>query len=348
MIRIGITMGDPAGIGPEIVIKAARANSLSSVEHLLIGSRSVMRAAAEAQGVSSIDEAMLNGMEDIGHTDDAEMIQPGRVASRCGRLAYKSIERAVALAMAGEIDAIVTAPINKEALHSAGFDYPGHTEILKDLTRSADTCMMLAHGDFRVSHVTTHIALEDVASRVTAPRVQRVIELTHAALVNMGVASPRVAVCALNPHAGEGGLFGLQDVEILTPVVEAFQSRGLKVFGPYPGDTVFIRARGGEFDAVIAMYHDQGHIPIKLLGFSVDRASGKWTSVSGVNITLGCPIIRTSVDHGTAFDIAGKGVANAQSMTDAIAMAVQLAGNRPRGEVVNLTREMGEIHGRAV
>jgi 4-hydroxythreonine-4-phosphate dehydrogenase len=185
--------------------------------------------------------------------------------------------------------------------------------------------MMLAHGNMRVSHLTTHIALEDVPRQVTPERLRRVIELTHAAVTRLGASRARIAVAALNPHAGEGGLFGRHDIDVAAPVIAEAVAAGLDVVGPVPGDTVFVKLRAGQYDAVIANYHDQGHIPVKLLGFEIDEATGKWNDLSGVNITLGLPIIRTSVDHGTAFDIAGKGIANEQSLIEAIEYAQLLA-----------------------
>jgi 4-hydroxythreonine-4-phosphate dehydrogenase len=188
--------------------------------------------------------------------------------------------------------------------------------------------MLLAHGDMRVGHVTTHVALADVPRLLTPERLRRTIDATHAAVCDLGIAAPRVAVAALNPHAGEGGLFGRQDIEITTPVVQQCRADGLDVTGPVPGDTVFVKLRARQFDAVVAMYHDQGHIPVKLLGFDVDPATGTWRALSGVNITLGLPVIRTSVDHGTAFDIAGKGIASEDSLIEAIDYAERLAATR--------------------
>ncbi|HSU04969.1 MAG TPA: 4-hydroxythreonine-4-phosphate dehydrogenase PdxA, partial [Acetobacteraceae bacterium] len=226
------------------------------------------------------------------------------------------------------IDAIVTAPLNKEALNLAGHHFAGHTDMLAALTGAKSSVMLLAHGDMRVGHVTTHVALADVPKLITPERLRRTIDLTYAAVRDLGVAAPRLAVAALNPHAGEGGLFGRQDDEVTAPVVAACRSEGLDVVGPVPGDTVFVKLRARQFDAVVAMYHDQGHIPVKLLGFDVDPATGAWRSLSGVNITLGLPVIRTSVDHGTAFDIAGRGVASEESLIEAVDYALLLAGGR--------------------
>ena len=257
---------------------------------------------------------------------EGEPIQPGQLSADGGRFAFQAVEMGVRLAMEGRIGGIVTAPLNKEALNKAGYHYPGHTEMLAELTGVRGSCMMLAHGNMRVSHVTTHIALEDVPGRATAERIRRVIDLTHEALMRMRLGRARIALAALNPHAGEGGLFGRHDIDVAAPVIEQAVVDGLDIVGPVPGDTVFVKLRAGQYDAVIANYHDQGHIPVKLLGFEIDPATGRWDALSGVNITLGLPIIRTSVDHGTAFDIAGQGLANARSMVEAIEYAAKLAG----------------------
>ncbi len=248
-----------------------------------------------------------------------------QVSAEAGRFAYLAVERAVALALDRAIDAIVTAPLNKEALNRAGYHYAGHTEMLAKLTGAPGSVMLLAHGDMRVGHVTTHVALADVPRLITPERLLRTIRLTNDAVRDLGIATPRLAVAALNPHAGEGGLFGRQDIEVTAPVVEACRAEGLDVSGPVPGDTVFVKLRARQFDAVVAMYHDQGHIPVKLLGFDVDPQSGKWRALSGVNITLGLPVIRTSVDHGTAFDIAGQGIASEESLLEAADLALRLA-----------------------
>jgi 4-hydroxythreonine-4-phosphate dehydrogenase len=336
-MRLGLTMGDPAGIGPEIILSAARdlAPRLAADEIalLVIGTR---RCFEETAHRLSIPAEIVGGGEPIAwprvpvleaaQTDT--LIEPGRLSAEAGRLAYAAIERAVALAMAGAIDAIVTAPISKEALHLAGYSYPGHTEILAELTGSKGSCMLLVHDRLRVSHVSTHVALAEVPKRVTPERLRYVIDLTHQALRDLGFERPRIGVCALNPHAGEGGMFGREDIDVIAPVVESYRTRGIEVAGPVPADTVYVKALAGQFDAVVAMYHDQGHIAVKTLGFVMDPKSGQMSALSGVNVTLGLPIVRTSVDHGTAFDIAGKGIANAQSMIEAIEVAAQLVGAR--------------------
>ncbi len=320
--KIAITMGDPAGIGPEIIVKACRRLrpriAAGELRLTVIGHRAAFQAVGGADAACDF----------LAAGEEREPIAIGRVSAEAGRFAYLAVERAVALALNHEIDAIVTAPLNKEAMNLAGYHYAGHTDLLAALTRSPSSVMLLAHGDMRVGHVTTHVALADVPKLLTPQRLRRTIELTHAAVRDLGIASPRVAVAALNPHAGEGGLFGRQDIEITAPVVAECRAAGLDVSGPVPGDTVFVKLRARQFDAVVAMYHDQGHIPVKLLGFDVDPASGEWRALSGVNITLGLPLIRTSVDHGTAFDIAGKGVASEESLIEAIDYAERLAARR--------------------
>ncbi|MEJ0018118.1 MAG: 4-hydroxythreonine-4-phosphate dehydrogenase PdxA [Acetobacteraceae bacterium] len=331
--RLAITMGDPAGVGPEIIVKACR-RLLPRIEAghlslLVIGHRSALNAAL----------ALLDPGLRLPETGDAALrflpageehtpIGFGTVQPEAGRFAYLAVARAVELAMAGDIDAIVTAPLNKEALNLAGYHFAGHTDMLASLTGTRSSVMLLAHGDMRVSHVTTHVALADVPKLLTPERLRRTIDLTHAAMRDLGIASPRIAIAALNPHAGEGGLFGRQDLDITVPMVAACRVEGMDVIGPVPGDTVFVKLRARQFDAVVAMYHDQGHIPVKLLGFDVDPSTGTWRALSGVNITLGLPVIRTSVDHGTAFDIAGTGVANEESLLEAIEYAERLAATR--------------------
>lgn len=320
--RIAITMGDPAGIGPEIIVKACHRLmpriAAGELRITVIGHRSAF---ATAGGAGAACEFLAAG-------EEREPIAAGRISAEAGRFAYLAVERAVELALAGTIDAIVTAPLNKEAMNLAGYHYAGHTDLLAALTKSPGSVMLLAHGDMRVGHVTTHVALADVPKLLTPQRLRRTIELTHAAVRDLGIASPRVAVAALNPHAGEGGLFGRQDIEITTPVIAECRAAGLDVTGPVPGDTVFVKLRARQFDAVVAMYHDQGHIPVKLLGFDVDPATGEWRALSGVNITLGLPLVRTSVDHGTAFDIAGKGMASEESLIEAIDYAERLSSGR--------------------
>jgi 4-phospho-D-threonate 3-dehydrogenase / 4-phospho-D-erythronate 3-dehydrogenase len=331
--RLAITMGDPAGVGPEIMVKACR-RLLPRIEagglHLLvIGHRSAFEAAQELLREDLRLEK--NGDASLGFTAAGQEDAPvsfGAISPEGGRFAYLAVEHAVELAMSGRVDAIVTAPLNKEALNLAGYHYAGHTDMLAALTKTRSSVMLLAHGDMRVGHVTTHVALAEVSRLLTPERLRRTIDLTYEAVRDLGIEEPRLAVAALNPHAGEGGLFGRQDIDITTPVVEECRAAGMDVSGPVPGDTVFVKLRARQFDAVVAMYHDQGHIPVKLLGFDVDPTTGTWRALSGVNITLGLPVIRTSVDHGTAFDIAGKGIANEESLIEAIDYAERLAARR--------------------
>jgi 4-hydroxythreonine-4-phosphate dehydrogenase len=336
---LAITMGDPAGIGPEIILKACRRLqprvAAGDLRLLVIGHLSQLRAAGEILHESldlpeTTEPADWPPLALLPAAAEQTPIIFGEIAPEAGRFAYLAIECAVRLAQQNRIDAIVTAPLNKAALNLAGYHYAGHTDMLAALTGTKSSVMLLAHGDMRVSHVTTHVALEDVPRLLTPERLRRTIDLTQAALLDLGISHPRIAVAALNPHAGEGGLFGRQDIDISTPVIEACRAEGLDITGPVPGDTVFVKLRARQFDAVVAMYHDQGHIPVKLLGFDVDPATGVWRALSGVNITLGLPVIRTSVDHGTAFDIAGTGVANEESLIEAIDYAERLAATRRR------------------
>jgi len=338
--HLAITMGDPAGIGPEIIIKACeklRSRIVAGdLRLLIIGSGAALKNAA-AQLAAKLDIPEVRAADKewpnlcfLQADDEGEPIKPGVLSADGGRFAFKAVEQGVRLTQAGRIGGIVTAPLNKEALNKAGYHYPGHTEMLAELTGVKGSVMMLAHGNMRVSHVSTHVALQDVPKRLTPERLRYVIDLTDKALRGLGLERPKIAVAALNPHAGEGGLFGRQDIEVSEPTIAKAVADGLNIVGPVPGDTVFVKLRAGQYDAVIAMYHDQGHIPVKLLGFEVDPATGRWQELSGVNITLGLPIIRTSVDHGTAFDIAGKGIANERSLIEAIEYAERLAAGATR------------------
>jgi 4-hydroxythreonine-4-phosphate dehydrogenase len=314
---LGITMGDPTGAGPEIIVKALHSSPYRAV---VIGDAAVMQAAVEIvklpikiKSIKKISEAdFADGTIEVIdlHNVDMKKLVRGKVSPIGGSAAYDYIETATKLALAKEIAAIVTAPLNKEALNLAGYDYPGHTEILAHLCNVSDDVMMLVAGDLRVSHVTTHVSLRQACDLVKKDRIIRVLQLTNQAIRKMVVTKPRLAVSGLNPHAGEGGLFGNEEIEEIAPAVADARASGLNVVGPLPPDTVFWRAGQGEFDAVIAMYHDQGHIALKMADFE-----------RGVNVTLGLPIIRTSVDHGTVFDKAGKGTANPTSMIEAMKLA---------------------------
>ncbi len=333
MSRLAITLGDPAGIGPEIILKAAaRMRGNPDIELVVVAPHACLEAAARSTG-GAIADAWNGGAATRGFAVEAlpapaTPIRIGEVSAEAGAVAYASIARAVELVLQGQADAIVTAPISKEAMNLAGYPFSGHTELLAHLTGGESPVMMLAHGAMRVSHLSTHIKLSEVTARLTPQRLRRVIELTCDALARMGIARPRIAVAALNPHAGEGGVIGREDQDITRPLIETLVAEGRDVEGPVPGDTVFVKLRAGQYDAVVAMYHDQGHIPVKLLGFQVNPATGKWDSLSGVNITLGLPVFRTSVDHGTAFDIAGRNIASEQSLVEAIDYAHALVGTR--------------------
>lgn len=331
-IRLAVTMGDPGGIGPEIIVKAA--NQLAKdmkagrLEFIVLGSAKALDAACVQTGIARDTLALT--MVDVGPVEGA--IETGKITAVGGEWAYRAVKKAAEMTQAGEADAIVTAPLSKEALHMAGHHFEGHTELLAHLTGQRDAVMMLAHGPMRVSHITTHCAIADIPKRITPTRLHRVIDVTLEALECLGIEKPRIGVAGLNPHAGEGGILGKEEEDVISPVIREYAAKGHAVSGPVPGDTVFIKLRGNHFDAVIAMYHDQGHIPVKLLGFNVDPATGKWQAISGVNVTLGLPILRTSVDHGTAFDIAGQGIANADSLVDAAEYALKLLeGRRQKG-----------------
>jgi 4-hydroxythreonine-4-phosphate dehydrogenase len=326
---IAITMGDPAGIGPEIIMRSlGHAEVFSLCRPLVIGNADRLRKAGAIVG-STLDVRSVCGPEGAsfqpGNVDvvDLDVVPAdlpfGQNSAVGGEAAYRFIERACRMVVAGEADAICTAPISKEALHAAGHRYPGHTELLAHLTGTPEVSMMLTAPKLRVIHVTTHIGLLDAIERINAGLVERTIARGHATLVKAGIANPKIGVCAINPHAGENGLFGRgEEEEKIAPAVRACQVKGWAVEGPLPADTLFFRAGRGDFDLVVAMYHDQGHGPIKVLGIE-----------AGVNITVGLPVVRTSVDHGTAFDIAGTGKADERSLLEALRQAVELAPARP-------------------
>jgi len=338
---LGITMGDPSGIGPEISVKALSLEKIYELcRPVIIGDAGVMektvrevikREDISIHPVSSVKECLFKrGTIDVYDLRNVELekLKIGKVDAMSGEAAFTSVKKAIELALAGDIDATVTNPLNKEALNMAGHHYAGHTEIYADLTRTKDYSMMLAEGNLRVVHVSTHVSLRTACDRVKKDRVLKVIELAHNTCESLGIREPRVAVAGLNPHAGENGLFGMEEIDEIMPAVEAAKEKGIKAEGPVPPDTVFAKAQGGLYDIVVAMYHDQGHIPLKILGFQYDKSSGKWTAVKGVNITLGLPIIRSSVDHGTAFDNAWKGLANELSLISAIEYGVMLAKHK--------------------
>jgi 4-phospho-D-threonate 3-dehydrogenase / 4-phospho-D-erythronate 3-dehydrogenase len=314
--RIAITMGDPAGVGPEIAVKALTNDEvLRLCDPLVIGDLAVLRRAAEVLG-REFEPSLEPHVLDLDAMPIADHAW-GRATAAGGRAAAAYIERAVELALAGEVAAIVTGPINKDAIHQAQVPYPGHTEMLASLTGTEDYAMMLVGPDLHVAHVSTHVSLRDAVERVKRARIETVIRLTHEALKREGIAAPRIAVAGLNPHAGEGGMFGSEEIDEIEPAVRAAAEHGIDVSGPHPPDTVFLFASRGRYDAVVAMYHDQGHIPAKLSGFD-----------TSVNVTIGLPIVRSSVDHGTAYDIAGTGSANDASLVEAVRYAARAAHAR--------------------
>jgi 4-hydroxythreonine-4-phosphate dehydrogenase len=320
---LAITMGDPSGVGPEIIALALEEDNFSR-NSLVIGDIERLKVGARKAGSSTryrVAESACRAGSDrqvpvlqVGLVD--QTVPFGQLSAHSGECAYQCIIKAIDLAMEGAVDAVVTAPINKESLQLAGHIYPGHTEILAERTETEETVMMLAAGSMRVLHVTTHIPISQVSGAISTERIVRVLELGDDALKKMGIRKPLFAVAGLNPHAGEGGIFGDDEKLIIAPAVELAIDRGIRVEGPVPPDVVFLKMHRGKYDAIVAMYHDQGHIPLKLLAFE-----------SGVNVSLGLPIIRTSVDHGTAFDIAGKGLADPGSLVEALRLAASMAGS---------------------
>lgn len=321
---VAITMGDPAGVGPEVILKALADGEIRALcRPLVVGDLRVLEAARDFAGVdlplravSKVGEAQFPPptveVLDLGNCDPAE-VSLGRISPLAGRAAVEAVERATRLALSGEVDAVVTAPLNKAAMRMAGYDYIGHTEVLAELCGAPKVTTMLITGALRVVHVTRHVPLAKVASLITKERVLETIRLTHEGMRAWGMERPRIGVAALNPHGGELGLLGREEIEEIGPAVEMAQAEGIEAYGPIPADSIFFRAIRGDFDTVVAMYHDQGHIPIKTHGFE-----------RSVTVTLGLPIVRTSVDHGTAFDIAGRGLADPTSMKEAIRLAVRL------------------------
>ena len=328
---VAVTMGDPAGIGPEIIARAFADHDFR--EHnraLLVGDAGLLERAARlldlplrANAISKPEDAKFEpGTVDvIAETELPQDLPFGELDARAGDAAFRYVGKATELASAGRVAAIATAPLNKEAMHLAGHKYPGHTEILADLTGTKDYAMMLVTDELKVIHVSTHVSLREAIERAKPERELAVMRLAHESLRKLGFDTPRIAVAGLNPHAGENGLFGTEDAEQIAPAVAAANAEGMDVTGPWPPDTVLMRARRGEFDVVVVQYHDQGHIPVKLMGFD-----------TGVNVTVGLPFFRTSVDHGTAFDIAGTGQAEPASLRAALDLARKLAGAEEQAE----------------
>ncbi len=329
---IGITMGDPAGVGPEITCKMFADKTVYDFSRpLVIGDSGCLNEGMKVSKVSlqlnSIKKAsegkFVPGTIDVIdlHNVDIKNLKMGEPQAMAGKACVEYIKKAVELATVGEIDAIVTCPINKKAMNMGGYKYAGHTELLADLTNTKDFAMLLVTGPLKVIHVSTHVSLVEAIRRVQKERVTTVIKLADQALRELGVAHPRVAVAGLNPHAGEDGMFGNEEIETIAPAVEAAKKMGIDVSGPIAPDTIFLRTKKGEFDVVVAMYHDQGHVAIKMLGFEL-----------GVNVSIGLPIIRTSVDHGTAYRRAGLklGTGDPTSLIEATRLAAQIAKSRTR------------------
>ena len=338
--RIGITLGDPAGIGSEITAKLMVCERIADIcIPIIVGDAKVVR-----QGLDVISseatleivhdltgelEAGVNYVYDLNHVSLSDY-SFGEVSAQAGRAAGESIEAAVTLAQGDQIDAIVTNPIHKESFSLGGYGrrFPGHTEMLAKLTGTKSYCMMLISGNMRVCHVTTHVALIDALTKyITTKRIVEVVCLANSACKQLGIEEPLIGVAGINPHAGEHGLFGDEEQRIIIPAIEQAAELGVKAEGPVPADTLFSKTKGGWYDAAVAMYHDQGHIACKVDGFVYDDESRRW-SMRGVNVTLGLPIIRTSVDHGTAFGKAGKGTADHHSLLEAVRFAIALVRGR--------------------
>jgi 4-hydroxythreonine-4-phosphate dehydrogenase len=322
---IAITMGDAAGVGPEITVKALLSRQIYQIcRPLVVGESTtisvmirLLNSPLKLRPIGKVEEVQgQSGTIDLLdlHNLDQKEVVTGKVCKACGKAAMEYIAKAAELALRGEVKALVTAPINKEATVQAGYGDIGHLEYLARISHATEYATMLVSGALRVVHLTTHHSLRDACGLVTRERILAKLRLTDDSFRKWGTAHPRIAVAALNPHAGEGGLFGSEEIEQIAPAVKAARNLGIDARGPFPADSVFTRAIGGEFDTVLAMYHDQGHIPVKVHGFE-----------NSVSVALGLHLVRTSVDHGTAFDIAGKGIASCQSLEKAIEMAVKLA-----------------------
>jgi 4-phospho-D-threonate 3-dehydrogenase / 4-phospho-D-erythronate 3-dehydrogenase len=336
---LAVTMGDPAGIGPEIAVKTLGLHEINSVcSPILVGNAVIIQRAIDLTHVklhinkiSDISEASFKpgilNVYDIP-AEHPEKIEYGKVSAVAGDLAFRSVKTAIDLALEGVVDGTVTGPINKEAINLAGHHFSGHTEIYAHFTNTKKYAMLLADENFRVIHATTHVSLRQACDLIKKERVLDVITLMYNALKELGIDNPKIGVAGLNPHAGDGGLFGQEEIEEIGPAIQQAKSMGIQAEGPVPPDTLFALANGGKFDGCVAMYHDQGHIPFKVLGFNWDKEKGTMKSVKGVNITLGLPIIRTSVDHGTAFEVAGKNIASNDALVNAIEYAVKLSKNK--------------------
>ncbi|MCR5288401.1 MAG: 4-hydroxythreonine-4-phosphate dehydrogenase PdxA [Treponema sp.] len=341
---IGISMGDPAGCGPELSVKALRNPDVYKMcRPLVVGDAQLIEdslrilkdTTTKINRIANVKDAKFElGTIDVYHMDlvDMSKFEYGKVSAMCGEAAFQAVVKVIDLAMKGEIDATVTNALNKEAINLAGHHYSGHTEIYADYTHTKKYAMMLAGSDLRVVHVSTHVSLREACERAKKERELECIRLANMACKQLGIENPRIGVCGLNPHAGENGLFGDEEINEINPAIEQAKAEGINAIGSLPPDTAFSKARGGWYDALVVQYHDQGHTPLKVLGFVYDKGAQKWGAVEGVNITLGLPIIRVSVDHGTAFGHAGQGIQNELSLLNSIDYATKFAKNRDVGK----------------
>jgi 4-phospho-D-threonate 3-dehydrogenase / 4-phospho-D-erythronate 3-dehydrogenase len=336
---VGITMGDPASIGPEIAVKALLTDAIHAIcRPLLVGDAGVFRdiikrlqLPATVNAVTAVSEAQFKkGVIDVFDLNNVDLakLQFGEISAMAGDASFQAVKKVIELALADEVAATVTGPINKKSINEAGHHFAGHTEIYAHYTDTKKYAMLLVEENMRVIHVSTHVSLRQACDLVKKPRIIQVIELLHNGLQQLGETNLKIGVAGLNPHAGDSGLFGTEDDEEIKPAVEEARKLGYDVDGPVPADTLFSKAATGTYGGIVAMYHDQGHIPFKLTGFKWNAEKKQMDSVKGVNITMGLPIIRTSVDHGTAFEIAGKGIASPDAMILAIEAAVQLSNNK--------------------
>lgn len=340
-LMVGITIGDPAGIGAEITVKALMNKDIySNCTPIVYGDYYAIEDAIRFCYTKQKINVIKDPEEAKGEYGTIDLLDFGllceggweykTVSPLCGKAAYTYVVSAIQDAMDKKIAGVVTGPLNKESMHIAGYNYSGHTEIFADKTGTKSYAMMLTSPTLKVIHCTTHCSLADATKKIKKARVLEVIKLAEYAMRLLGTENPKIAVAGLNPHSSENGLFGNEEELEIIPAIQEAQQLGIDVKGPEAPDTVFVKAMGGQYDIVVAMYHDQGHIPLKLSGFKLDVRTNKYTSLSGVNTTIGLPIIRTSVDHGTAFGKAGEGRANEESMLDAIDMAIKMAHNRKK------------------
>lgn len=338
-MKIAITMGDPAGVGAEIIVKAlSHVDVYKKCMPVVMGDRAALEEALDFCGlplglheIRCVDEA-AGKFGEIDFIDFGLFEKNGweykKNNAKCGEASFKYIVDAINLAMEKKVEAVITAPINKKSLRMAGLPYDGHTEIFAEYTGTKDFAMLLASKYLHVIHVSTHCSLREACDRVTKERVYKVIKLAERGMKELGYLNPKIVVSGLNPHSSEDGLFGHEEEREIIPAIEKAREEGIQVDGPEPPDTVFVKCQSGQYDIVVAMYHDQGHIPLKLNGFNYDHLHNRYNSVSGINCTIGLPIVRASVDHGTAFGKAGEGRANEESMIDAIFAGVRMAENR--------------------